>query len=479
MRIRLRTRVFAGVAVVLGLSIGLSALLSRRATIVEFRQVSMAPAPPSTASLADRISRDSADADTHAVTAALVAWEAEHARSVLFLSPDLKTVIAGSDPELGRARVRLATADGDLSLDATREGNVSAIEIRGLAPREVRTVDGRSVGWLFPLPARPAAEDPGTHTRFAAPAWIVTTGAVGLVALLLAFTLSRRVLKPVSALTVAARRMERGDLAVRVDTAAQTSDEIGDLATAFNAMASRLAENDQARRQMVTDVAHELRTPLTNLRCSLEAMQDGLVPVDRASLDTLHEEALLLERLITELEDLSLDEAGQLNLRLEPVDVAVAIRRVATVMGTPAGPTIDIQFERSLPTIHADPDRLDQVLRNLVGNALRHTPASGRVTIRALTSDDRLSLEVADTGAGLAPEDLPRVFDRFFRVDPSRSRATGGAGLGLAIVRQIVSAHGGTVDAFSDGIGRGARFVVQLPLAVPGSRLQVPGNVEP
>lgn len=280
----------------------------------------------------------------------------------------------------------------------------------------------------------------------------------------LVFAVSRRILRPVTALTDAARRMQAGELDVRVDD--HGSDEVADLARAFNRMAARLAETERLRKQMVGDVAHELRSPVTNLRCTLESIQDGLATPDRAAIDALHDETLFLQRLIADLEDLSRGDAGQLAMRHDRVDLGDIIRRAAAATILPSqGVEFILAVPAGLPQVSGDPDRLEQIFRNLLSNAARHTPAGGSITVSAQPIQEGIAVTVSDTGAGIDPAHLPHVFDRFYRADESRARATGGAGLGLAIVRQLVTAHGGTVTAESAGAGKGARFVVTLPLS--------------
>jgi two-component system sensor histidine kinase BaeS len=212
---------------------------------------------------------------------------------------------------------------------------------------------------------------------------------------------------------------------------------------------------------MIGDVAHELRSPVTNLRCSLEAMQDGLVAMDRDRIDILHSEALLLQRLIADLQDLAVADAGGLVIEKESVDLAEAVRHAAGVDS--AGAPVSVSIGADAARVTADAGRLDQMLRNIIGNARRHTPADGRIDVRAVRDGDHIRIDVADTGSGIPPEHLAHVFDRFYRADPSRDRATGGAGLGLAIVRRLAEAHGGTVTAASDGDGRGTTVTLSLP----------------
>jgi signal transduction histidine kinase len=465
MAISLHTRAFLAAAAVLAVSIGSSALLTRRATLVEVRETVSGPviAPPLD-TLGNLLAPTLERRDRLAVAAQLAAWEREHGRAALVLAPDLRTIVAASNAGLASARLRSATRDGNLSIEAAHDGGMAAIELRGARPVAIHAPDGATLGVLFAVPAAPP--DAVMPASPAVPIWIVTTGGITLLAIGLAFTLSRRVLGPVRALTDAAERIERGELAARVEAPARGADEIGQLARAFNAMASRLDHDEALRRQMVSDVAHELRSPVTNLRCTLESMQDGLVAIDRASVETLYADTLLLQRLIADLQDLALAEAGRIELRLEPVDIG-ALARSTVSSASRRAPRIDLDIAGDLPLVRADRDRLAQVIHNLLSNAVRHTPPEGSIVVRARPDGPHVRIEVADTGVGLAADDLTRVFDRFFRADASRARATGGAGLGLAIARHLVAAHGGAISAASDGPGRGATFVVVLPIDGP------------
>jgi signal transduction histidine kinase len=287
----------------------------------------------------------------------------------------------------------------------------------------------------------------------------------GGVAVALALAFSRRILLPVAALTAAARRMERGDLSQRVAVHAQ--DEIGQLAHAFNAMADGLARTEQLRRTMVTDVAHELRTPLTNLRGYLEALRDGVAQPRQKVIDSLYEEALLLNHLVDDLQDLTLAEAGQLSLYRQPADVPALLTAAAQALGPRADLkhiSLTVDHVADLPLVDVDPKRIGQVLRNLLANAITYTPEGGSVRLSAEANADAVTIRVHDSGVGIAPAHLPNVFERFYRVDPSRARATGGAGIGLAIVKRLTEAHGGTV-AVQSAPNRGSTFSFTIPVA--------------
>jgi signal transduction histidine kinase len=286
--------------------------------------------------------------------------------------------------------------------------------------------------------------------------------AAGIVALGLAWALSRRMLKPVETLTQAARRLGAGDLDSRVPVA--TSDEIGELSRAFNAMAEALSRQEALRRTMVSDVAHELRTPLTNLRCQIEALEDGLMPPSSETLHSLREEVLLLARLVEDLQTLSVADAGRLALDRASVDVRDLVEgALESFRAAAAEHRLTLRNQvGALPAAFVDATRIAQVLRNLLTNAMTHTPEGGTITVSASAEAGHVTVSVRDDGPGIPAEHLPHVFERFYRADPSRARTTGGAGLGLAIVQGIVHAHGGTVAAASEG---GAVFRFTLPLA--------------
>ena len=287
----------------------------------------------------------------------------------------------------------------------------------------------------------------------------------GLAAVVTAVLFARGVLRPIDALTAAARKMEQGDLSQRVQVTSR--DEIGQLGHAFNAMADGLARTEQLRRSTVADVAHELRTPLTNLCGYLEALRDDVIEVRRETLESLYDEAMLLSHLVDDMQDLTLVEAGRLSLHRESLDppalVSAAVQ-AARPHATQQGVSLLVEELPALPPVYADAQRISQVLRNLLSNALAYTPAGGTVRVSASGCADEVRIEVQDTGCGIATEHLPNVFERFYRADPSRARATGGAGLGLALVKQFVTAHGGTV-AVASTPGSGSRFSFTLPVA--------------
>lgn len=294
------------------------------------------------------------------------------------------------------------------------------------------------------------------------------TGLVLAVTITLTALVAARLVRPLRALTAAARQPPEHHARVAVTT----KDETGFLAAAFNDLTARREQMEAQRKAMVSDIAHELRTPLTNIRGWLEVTRDGLLDPDPGLIASLHDEALQLQHIIDDLRDLAAGDAGTLRLHREPLAADELIGQVAAAHRSRAE-AADIHLRAdSGPGLwmDADPVRMRQVLGNLVSNALRHTPARGTVTLSARQTADEAVLTVRDTGDGIAPEDLPHVFERFWRAEKSRSRRTGGSGLGLSIVRQFVEAHGGTVTADSTP-GSGTVFTVRLP--------RVPGPEEP
>ncbi len=294
--------------------------------------------------------------------------------------------------------------------------------------------------------------------------WIfVTVVVVGVASLLAVAFVTRRLLRPVESLTKATKRLESGDLGTRV--LAENRDEIGELARAFNRMAERLDRNDKARKDMVSDVAHELRSPLTNIRAQIEAIQDGLVLPNSSVVASLHEEALLLGRLVDDLQQLSLLDAGQLTFDRKPFalrDPMESAIQALRLQAERAHVSLELELPAELPQVVGDRERIGQVLRNLIANAITHSAIGGRVIVRARSLAAEIETEVSDNGEGIPAEHLPHLFERFYRADPSRSRSSGGAGLGLPIVQRLVEACGGSVRVESV-FGSGSAFFFTLP----------------
>jgi signal transduction histidine kinase len=285
------------------------------------------------------------------------------------------------------------------------------------------------------------------------------------IAIILTFVLSRHFLAPVKALSRAARQFGKGDFSRRVES--DDKGELGELASSFNTMADDLERTERLRRHMVADIAHELRTPLSNLSGYLEAIRDGVIQPDETAVASLSEEAATLARLVDDLQEISLSDAGELKLITTPDDIGRLIRDAVNALQAKAaakGLTLSTDLPDGLPQVNIDSQRIRQVLNNLLANAVAHTGPGGRVTVAARLREGRVYVSVVDTGEGIPAEDLPYIFERFYRVDKSRARATGGSGLGLTIARRLVEAHGGTIEVESQP-GRGSIFTFNLPLA--------------
>jgi two-component system sensor histidine kinase BaeS len=277
----------------------------------------------------------------------------------------------------------------------------------------------------------------------------------------LAVVLARMLARPLAEIGEAARRIADGDYAARVPR--EGPEELASLADSFNQMAASLERQEEMRRDFIANAAHELRTPLTNLQGYLEALRDGVITADRATYESLHEEADRLVRLSRSLDALAEGDAGTSPANVVELDLAVAIRS-AIDLAAPSGERAGLRLEAAMPPAlpaRADPDRLAQVLANLLTNAILYTPAGGQITVKAERRPDDVLVSVTNTGDAIPAEDLDRVFERFYRVEKSRDRARGGAGIGLAIVKQLVESFGGRVGADSrDGL---TRFWFSIP----------------
>ncbi len=387
-------------------------------------------------------------------------------------------------PAMGVAmgdRLILADPGGHVLFDTDGTSVGQTLAPDDLADSTPIVVNGQTVGQLLVSPAQS-----GTAAVLASEflagvnrAVLWAALAAGGVALALAVVLVRQITAPLGKLRLAAHAITQGDLTQRVSISSQ--DEIGEVAAAFNQMAAALERNERLRRDMMADVAHELRTPLTVIQGQVEALLDGVFPLTPDQLMPIHDETILLARLVADLRELALAEAGQLAIERRPVDVGELVKRVAAAVEPAAadkGVTLAASVASNLPSVPADADRLSQVLHNLLANALRYTPAGGQISVAVelmrpeeqgssgeslpSRSPADLLVSVADTGPGIPAEDLPYVFDRFYRADRSRSRAGGGSGLGLTIARSIVEAHGGRIWAESQP-GQGTRIAFVIP----------------
>jgi signal transduction histidine kinase len=288
-------------------------------------------------------------------------------------------------------------------------------------------------------------------------------------ALVLSYFVARQIARPVQRMLTATQRIGGGHYAERVIVpVANSGDELGQLAASFNEMASALEQTERRRVELVGDVAHELRTPITTLTGYLEGLLDGVVEPSPETWAKLHTESLRLRRLVDDLQELSRAEARQTPLhitRILPESILNAAQERVAPQFTEKGLDLRIAAPTGLPAVSADVDRAVQVLTNLLTNALRYTPAPGQVEVSVTREVSMLAFQVRDTGVGIAPENLSRVFERFYRVEKSRTRALGGSGIGLTIAKALVEAMHGTMRVESAGLGQGSAFTFTLPLA--------------
>jgi two-component system OmpR family sensor kinase/two-component system sensor histidine kinase BaeS len=378
---------------------------------------------------------------------------------------------------MGRAEILVADAQGRIVAPASQAGTTLTAAERDIAV-PVR-VEGQIAGYvLMQTPAN-------MQFTAAAQAFLAQINQSLLLAALIAaiagallgVVIARGVSKPLSALAAAARRVEQGKLNERVPVTG--SEEVANLATAFNEMTGALQHNEQLRRNMAADIAHELRTPLTVMQGNLRAILDDVYPLSKHEVALIYDETITLSRLVSDLRDVSLAEAGQLSLKLVSQPIAPQIERAVQhwrELYESKGVALEVTLADALPAVQIDQDRLAQVLNNLLANALRHTPAHGRVAIVATHEGAVVRVTLRDSGAGISPDDAPHVFDRFWRTDESRSRESGGSGLGLAIARQVVEAMHGQIGVKREN-GAGACFWFTLPVT-DGTTMERPQTGE-
>ena len=326
------------------------------------------------------------------------------------------------------------------------------------------TRNGKIVGILVPISV-PFEGDPREvafidRTKML----LIYSALIGLaIALLLGVFLSRTLTRPIRELTQATQAVSEGDLSQQVPV--RSNDELGELAMAFNRMSAELSRSVNSRKQMTADIAHELRTPLSLILGHAEAVHDGILLPTQENFEIIREEATRLEHLINDLRILSLADAGELTISLQTIEPQRLLQEVASLYQYQTQKkNISLELDITLPlsTIEADPGRMTQVLTNILDNAIRHTPEGGRIVLAARQQSDQIELSILDSGPGLQTDDINRIFDRFYRTDPSRQREDGGSGLGLAIARSIVQAHGGQLSAKSEA-GQGLRIIITLP----------------
>lgn len=442
-RASLRLRLSIAFVAVAALAVGLATLLSTQG--LEPRLTDAAEAR--VAHSADRLAGDAAARyrrDGRWTEAA--ASDLEH----MALTTGLRLVIVRPD---GRP---VRTPDSAGMLNAALHGP-------GATSRPI-LVDGGRVGTLHAAPVGGGLLSPAdVNLRDSLDRLHMIAGAIAVaIALIAALLLAQTMSAPLRRIRSAAQRMERGDLEAETEPSGDA--EVRAVGHALNRLAETLKHEDQLRRENVADLAHELRTPVSGLLSRIEAAQDGVFADQGANLEAMHAEALRLRRLLDDLDRLAAAERPGLLLEKQAVDLAAVADAEAEQMAASfAAKGVTLERELAPTAIEGDPDRLAQVAANLLSNALRYTDPGGRVCLRvASEAGGAAVLEVADSGIGIDPSDLKHIFKRFWRADKSRSRATGGTGIGLAIVRELVIAHDGTIDVES-APGRGSRFRVSFP----------------
>lgn len=301
----------------------------------------------------------------------------------------------------------------------------------------------------------------------------ITLGALAalVAAVVASFFISRQVVTPIQKMMLLSQRIAEGEYQERLNLPGgghpNSLDELDQLALSFNQMAEKLEKTETMRRQLIGDVTHELRTPLAAIKGYIEGMMDGVIPAEPKTYQLIHSEIDRLQRLVDDLQELSRVETGTFPLNLTLIsmaDLIETVRRNFERQFAEKGVLFETQIESALPKVKVDRDRILQVLTNLVGNALQYTPAGGKVQVCAFREKAAIHISVVDTGIGIAPQHLPFIFNRFYRVDPSRTRTSGGSGIGLTIAQALVKAHGGRIWAESEGEGRGSTFHFTLPV---------------
>jgi two-component system sensor histidine kinase BaeS len=370
--------------------------------------------------------------------------------------------------DYGRLR-SLATAPQPVQrlalLDADKRTVVGNPDLGDGASIRPVLVDDRVVGWIARSPYRriSTAADLAFQQEQLHAAWSIAGFALGLAALV-AVVLARVFLQPIRRVADATHRLAAGDYATRV--AIGSRDELGRLAEDFNRLAEALARNEELRRRFMADVSHELRTPLAVLRAGLEALEDGVRPLTREAVASLQGEVAALGKLVEDLYQLALADVGALTYRKERIDIAEVLEQSVEPFAARLAER-RLSLERKIDSgvkVMADADRLAQAFRNLLENSARYTDAGGHLRISTGRANGRVAIDFEDSAPGVPAETLPRLFERFYRVEGSRSRANGGAGLGLAIVRSVVEAHDGEIEAGASQLG-GVRITITLPVA--------------
>jgi len=442
---QIRWKLLASMLAVVVITLGASALFTSRAVHEEVRRM-VVEAKPVVSSSDEKALEQHLIAHGADGIGPLLDAIGKRSQCRLILADSKLRILAVSS---NAAKERITIDERDRVIIESQRGPAVVRAVMTLTPIPIRD----ALLYMFPIVQQPHGLAPISMLERRL---LATFAAAAFAAILMTWILSRRMTSPLERLTAAVQEMARGKSPAHVPV--KGKDEIARLAESFNAMADAIATQDELRRRLVSDVAHELRTPLTNLRCEIEAMQDGLTRPDSPRLASLHDEVLHLGRIVDDLQDLAVSDAGGLQLQHERFDLAPMLTRLGESFRRD-GVTIDVTANDSA-VIDADPVRVSQVVRNLLDNAVLY---GDRIAVTLCNEGHFVRLTVSDNGPGIPPGELEHIFERFYRVDPSRTRGSGGAGLGLAIVRRLVELHGGEVFAENIPDG-GARFTVRLPL---------------
>ncbi|MDD4859311.1 MAG: ATP-binding protein [Dehalococcoidales bacterium] len=464
----LRWKLGGALLLVVLVSVGVMAYLTNRNTEAQFQQYLQGGGMMYTQRLSDNLERYYTQNKSWAGVQEILDASLRSTNERLVLADSSGKIVGDTSNEwLGKSSGELKLNNGIAITSSGQNAGTLYSYFSGTAP-------GRGymggMGMMGTSPTTIVNPESDFLSRVNSYLWLAGLIAAAI-ALILGILLTRQITRPVHALNLGAQHISQGDLAYRVK--AYSGDELGRLARSFNAMAASLDSSEQSRRRLVSDVAHELRTPLTIIEGTADGIIDGVFPPDREHLNVIKEQTAALTRLVTDLREISMAESGQLKLDYAPTDIVSLLKHKLSqfeVVAKSKNIQLKLDTPSAIPEISIDSRRIEQVVANLLANAIRHTSGGNiTVSVKMIPSDTThgvlkpsLLVSVADTGEGIAPEHLPHLFERFYRVESSRSRGEGGAGLGLAIVKQLVQAHGGEVWVESR-TGKGSTFFFTLP----------------
>jgi len=461
----LRTKAALFIGTLFCVAFAMVALVSTQITRIEEDITTAQPAP--VVGLGELQSFYSAHHTWDGVRSLLLRLSRQNERDLILLDYRYD-LVTSSDSAVHRVTVEHPTA-GSIRIEVrSNQNDLRIVQLR--APNLARlVVSGKDVGTVLALPNANRRAPTQTLTAVSRKL-LFAIGVIGAISILAGLALAQYLLDPIRQVSAGADRLRRGFFDRIV---VSRNDEVGALAEAFNALSTELEQAQRQRREIIADIAHELRSPLTNMRCAIEEMRDGMVAATPPQLQSLLDEALQLQHLVADLHDLAMADAHVLHLNLDTIDLREEVAAALAAFFT--------QFERkhiriiqtvdSMPgSVEADPARVKQILSNLLSNALRATPDGGTVRVSASKEAGVVAVSVEDSGTGFNPANAELLFERFYREEASRSRETGGSGLGLALARQLVLAHGGQISA--QNTGHGARFTFTLPLRARGEQNQ-------